>query len=84
MFIEKYLFMASVRCSLNWQHQVCKNPRPNPDIKTLFVDHTCGPPNGTRALSPVTTPLMNSVLQRPAAFPLGPHPVSKVVEYLNI
>ena len=20
-------------CSLNWQHQLCKNPRPNPDIK---------------------------------------------------
>ncbi|KAL0331020.1 UNVERIFIED_CONTAM: protein TPR3 [Sesamum angustifolium] len=27
--------------SLNWQHQLCKNPRPNPDIKTLFTDHTC-------------------------------------------
>ncbi|KAF9615189.1 hypothetical protein IFM89_022451 [Coptis chinensis] len=44
--------------SLNWQHQLCKNPRSNPDIKTLFVDHSCGPPNGARAPSPVTNPLM--------------------------
>lgn len=28
--------------SLNWQHQFCKNPFPNPEIKTLFVDHSCG------------------------------------------
>ncbi|CAA0819772.1 Protein TOPLESS, partial [Striga hermonthica] len=27
---------------LNWQHQLCKTPRPNPDIKTFFVDHSCG------------------------------------------
>ncbi|KAL8136857.1 hypothetical protein V2J09_002858 [Rumex salicifolius] len=59
--------------SLNWQHQLCKNPRPNPDIKTLFVDHTCGPPNGARAPSPVNNPLMNAV-QKPGTFPLGAHP----------
>ncbi|XP_010250163.1 PREDICTED: protein TOPLESS-like [Nelumbo nucifera] len=47
--------------SLNWQHQLCKNPRPNPDIKTLFVDHTCGQPNGARAPSPVTNPLMGAI-----------------------
>ncbi|KAH9783946.1 protein TOPLESS-RELATED PROTEIN 2 [Citrus sinensis] len=35
--------------SLNWQHQLCKNPRPNPDIKTLFTDHSCNPTsNGAR------------------------------------
>ncbi|KAL9272468.1 Topless-related protein [Drosera capensis] len=39
---------------LNWLHQLCKNPSPNPDIKMLFVDHTCGPPNGARAPSPMT------------------------------
>ncbi|XP_065849210.1 topless-related protein 1-like [Euphorbia lathyris] len=27
--------------SLNWQHSLCGNPRQNPDIKTLFVDHNC-------------------------------------------
>lgn len=61
--------------SLNWQHQLCKNPRPNPDIKTLFVDHTCGPPNGARAPSPVTNPLMNAApVPKAGAFPpLGAH-----------
>ncbi|KAL9260041.1 Topless-related protein [Drosera capensis] len=60
--------------SLNWQHQLCKNPRPNPDIKTLFVDHTCGPPNGARAPSPVTNPLMNAAVPKPGGFPpLGAH-----------
>ncbi|XP_027066382.2 topless-related protein 4 isoform X1 [Coffea arabica] len=56
--------------SLNWQHQLCKNPKPNPDIKTLFVDHSCGPsqPNGARAPSPVTNPLMGAV-PKPGAFP---------------
>eukprot|EP01018_Ginkgo_biloba_P025305 Gb_32130 [translate_table: standard] len=38
--------------SLNWQHQLCKNPRPNPDIKTLFVDHNCGQQNGARPPTP--------------------------------
>nr|KAJ0202906.1 hypothetical protein LSAT_V11C500262900 [Lactuca sativa] len=61
--------------SLNWQHQLCKNPKPNPDIKTLFVDHSCGQsqPNGARAPSPVNNPLMGSV-PKPAGFPpLGAH-----------
>lgn len=30
--------------SLKWQHHLCKNPMPNPDIDTLFVDHTCDQP----------------------------------------
>ncbi|XP_007023214.2 PREDICTED: topless-related protein 4 isoform X1 [Theobroma cacao] len=55
--------------SLNWQHQLCKNSRPNPEIKTLFVDHTCGPPNGARAPSPVTNPLMGSI-PKVGGFPL--------------
>ena len=38
--------------SLNWQHQFCKNPKVDPEIKTLFVDHAGGQPNGTRAPSP--------------------------------
>ncbi|KAK9715176.1 hypothetical protein RND81_06G147900 [Saponaria officinalis] len=61
--------------SLNWQHQLCKNPKPNPDIKTLFIDHTCGPPNGARAPSPVTNPLLNAAtVPKPGAFPpLGAH-----------
>ncbi|XP_057772828.1 LOW QUALITY PROTEIN: topless-related protein 4 [Salvia miltiorrhiza] len=61
--------------SLNWQHQLCKNPKPNPDIKTLFVDHSCGQPNGARAPSPVTNPLMGSI-PRVGGFPPigGPAP----------
>lgn len=63
-------------CSLNWQHQLCKNPRPNPDIKTLFVDHSCGQPNGARAPSPANNPLLGSI-PKPGGFPpLGAHAVS--------
>eukprot|EP01018_Ginkgo_biloba_P022909 Gb_37153 [translate_table: standard] len=59
--------------SLNWQHQLCKNPRPNPDIKTLFVDHNCGQPNGARAPPPTTNPLM-AALPKGGGFPqLGAH-----------
>lgn len=62
--------------SLNWQHQLCKNPRPNPDIKTLFVDHTCGQPNGARAPSPVTNHLMGSIPKVGGFPPIGAHGVS--------
>ncbi|KAJ4957403.1 hypothetical protein NE237_024514 [Protea cynaroides] len=57
--------------SLNWQHQLCKNPRPNPDIKTLFIDHNCGQPNGARVPSP--GPIMASI-PKAGSFPqLGAH-----------
>ncbi|KAK9098543.1 hypothetical protein Syun_025588 [Stephania yunnanensis] len=59
--------------SLNWQHQLCKNPRPNPDIKTLFVDHTCGQPNGALAPSPANNPLLGSLPKAGGFPPLGPH-----------
>ncbi|KAH9559782.1 hypothetical protein CY35_06G073900 [Sphagnum magellanicum] len=59
--------------SLNWQHQLCKNPRPNPDIKTLFIDHTCGPPNGARAPLPANNTLVGG-LPKGGTFPtLGSH-----------
>ncbi|XP_021898842.1 LOW QUALITY PROTEIN: topless-related protein 3 [Carica papaya] len=58
--------------SLNWQHQLCKNPRPNPDIKTLFTDHTCTPPNGPLAPTPVNLPV--AAVAKPAAYTsLGAH-----------
>ncbi|XP_057485979.1 topless-related protein 4-like isoform X2 [Actinidia eriantha] len=61
--------------SLNWQHQLCKNPKPNPDIKTLFVDHSCGQsqPNGAHAPSPVTHPLMGAVPKAAGFPPLAAH-----------
>lgn len=54
--------------SLNWQHQLCKNPRPNPDIKTLFVDHTCTSSNGCRVPMPSSSPFMGTD-PKGAAFP---------------
>ncbi|GKV31989.1 hypothetical protein SLEP1_g40635 [Rubroshorea leprosula] len=58
--------------SLNWQHQLCKNPRPNPDIKTLFTDHSCTPPNGPLAPTPVNLPV--AAVAKPAAYTsLGAH-----------
>ncbi|CAL9050611.1 unnamed protein product [Musa banksii] len=59
--------------SLNWQHQLCKNPRPNPDIKTLFVDHSCGQPNGALAPSPVNNSLLGSMPKAGGFPPLGAH-----------
>ncbi|KAF2307284.1 hypothetical protein GH714_026099 [Hevea brasiliensis] len=35
--------------SLNWQHQLCKNPRPNPDIKTLSPTIHTFPPSAAAA-----------------------------------
>ncbi|CAI0542828.1 unnamed protein product [Linum tenue] len=74
LFKEITQLLTLENFSLNWQHQLCKNPRPNPDIKTLFVDHSCGgQPNGARAPSPVTNPLMGAV-PKPGGFPpLGAH-----------
>ncbi|KAG6537079.1 hypothetical protein ZIOFF_002160 [Zingiber officinale] len=54
--------------SLNWQHQLCKNPRSNPDIKTLFTDHSCAiPANGARG-PPTNGPLVGSI-PKSGAFP---------------
>ncbi|KAH7416085.1 hypothetical protein KP509_14G074400 [Ceratopteris richardii] len=58
--------------SLNWQHQLCKNPRPNPDIKTLFVDHTCGLQNGARAPQAASNSLVGG-LPKGGAFPAMAH-----------
>ncbi|KAL6955721.1 Protein TOPLESS-RELATED PROTEIN 2 [Sarracenia purpurea var. burkii] len=59
--------------SLNWQHQLCKNPRPNPDIKTLFIDHTCASSNGTRAPPPTNSPLAGPVPKAGVFPPIGAH-----------
>ncbi|KVH91644.1 Quinonprotein alcohol dehydrogenase-like-superfamily [Cynara cardunculus var. scolymus] len=59
--------------SLNWQHQLCKNPRPNPDIKTLFTDHTCASNNGGRAPPPTNSSLAGPV-PKAGVFPtIGAH-----------
>ncbi|KAL7003124.1 Topless-related protein 3, partial [Sarracenia purpurea var. burkii] len=74
LFREKLVFpnfklsrlRTLINQSLNWQHQLCKNPRPNPDIKTLFSDHTCTPPNGALAPTPVTLPA--AAVGKPTAY----------------
>ncbi|XAR52664.1 hypothetical protein NMG60_11020846 [Bertholletia excelsa] len=80
LFREKLVFptlkssrlRTLINQSLNWQHQLCKNPRSNPDIKTLFTDHTCTPPNG--ALAPTPVPLPAAAVAKPNAYPsLGAH-----------
>ncbi|KAJ0968054.1 hypothetical protein J5N97_024971 [Dioscorea zingiberensis] len=58
---------------LNWQHQLCKNPRPNPDIKTLFTDHSCAPTNGARPPPPTNAPLVGPIPKTGAFPPLGVH-----------
>ncbi|CAH9087442.1 unnamed protein product [Cuscuta europaea] len=58
--------------SLNWQHQLCKNPRSNPDIKTLFTDHMCNPPNG--ALPPSVVNIPTNAVAKPTPYTsLGAH-----------
>ncbi|KAJ4870786.1 Topless-related protein 2 [Raphanus sativus] len=48
------------------------NQRPNPDIKTLFLDHSCSASNGARAITPVNLPV--AAVARPSNFvPLGVH-----------
>ncbi|KQJ95284.1 protein TPR2 [Brachypodium distachyon] len=60
--------------SLNWQHQLCKNPRPNPDIKTLFTDHSCAAPtNGARAPPPANGPLAGPIPKSAGFPPMGAH-----------
>ncbi|XP_054816813.1 topless-related protein 3-like isoform X2 [Prosopis cineraria] len=74
LFRDKLLFptlkssrlRTLINQSLNWQHQLCKNPRPNPDIKTLFTDHTCSPPNGPLTPTPVNLPV--AAVAKPAVY----------------
>lgn len=60
--------------SLNWQHIHCEGRHPNPDIKTLFVDHVCQPQQdfsfaqSTESISLVRSVLKTGVFFR--SFPL--------------
>lgn len=60
--------------SLNWQHSLCGNPRQNPDIRTLFLDHNCR--NSTDAYAQLATG--NQLMQRSEGFiPLVPNGVNE-------
>ncbi|XP_077237884.1 protein TOPLESS-RELATED PROTEIN 2-like isoform X2 [Tasmannia lanceolata] len=65
--------------SLNWQHQLCKNPRPYPDIKTLFTDHNCAPSNGARVPPPTNNPLVGPIPMAGAFTPIGANNSSQPV-----
>ncbi|OMP03724.1 hypothetical protein CCACVL1_02292 [Corchorus capsularis] len=57
-------------------HQLCKNPRLNPDIKTLFTDHSCSPTtNGAHSPPPNLTnnPLVGPIPKAGAFPPIGAH-----------
>ncbi|GLT77952.1 hypothetical protein SLA2020_495050 [Shorea laevis] len=41
--IQSQRLRRLINQSLNWQHIRCKDPHPNPNMKTLFVDHVCQP-----------------------------------------
>ncbi|KAJ6434894.1 hypothetical protein OIU84_000187 [Salix udensis] len=41
--IANHRLRRLINQSLNWQHMHCAYPQPNPDIRTLFVDHICVP-----------------------------------------
>ncbi|XP_042752545.1 topless-related protein 3 isoform X1 [Lactuca sativa] len=80
LFREKLVFptlkssrlRTLINQSLNWQHQLCKNPRPNPDIKTLFIDHSCTPANGSIVPTPVN--LSPAAVTKPSVYTsLGAH-----------
>ncbi|THG22276.1 hypothetical protein TEA_017588 [Camellia sinensis var. sinensis] len=68
-----HLVEVCMTSCLNWQHQLCKNPRPNPDIKTLFTDHTCASSNGARAPPPTNNPLAGPVPRAGVFPPIGAH-----------
>ncbi|KAL5786017.1 hypothetical protein ACOSQ2_008409 [Xanthoceras sorbifolium] len=61
-----------VNQSLNWQHSLCGNPRQNPDIRTLFVDHSCKNSNDHYAQLAASNQYMGPA-PRSESFPIGAH-----------
>ncbi|XP_044464704.1 topless-related protein 1-like isoform X1 [Mangifera indica] len=66
--------------SLNWQHSLCTNPRPNPDIKTLFVDHNCRNANDPYAQLTASNQLISPVAKSGSFLPMGAHGPSAAVQ----
>ncbi|KAF3447082.1 hypothetical protein FNV43_RR12262 [Rhamnella rubrinervis] len=57
--------------SLNWQHSLCSNPRQNPDIRTLFVDHNCRNPSDSFPQLQGSSPLISSIPKADGFLPTG-------------
>ncbi|XP_076884506.1 topless-related protein 4-like [Bidens hawaiensis] len=56
-----------VNQGLNWQHKLCNNPSPDPDITTLFEDHVCEPSQVVPAPAPAPeqASVANNQIMRP-------------------
>ncbi|KAL8230398.1 hypothetical protein R6Q57_000176 [Mikania cordata] len=52
-----------VNQSLNWQHKLCKNAKPNLEITTLLEDHACVPPQAAQAPAHVTNQFTGFMLR---------------------
>ncbi|XP_070669772.1 topless-related protein 1 isoform X1 [Malus domestica] len=57
--------------SLNWQHSLCSNPRLNPDINTLFVDHSCKNSNDSFAQLTANSQLTGSAPKADGILPMS-------------
>ncbi|XP_015572516.1 topless-related protein 1 isoform X1 [Ricinus communis] len=56
--------------SLNWQHSLCGNPRQNPDIRTLFMDHNCRNSNDAFAHLSASNQLIGSAPKTEGFLPM--------------
>ncbi|XP_021887756.1 protein TPR3-like [Carica papaya] len=88
IFREKLQFPAMrgsrlrllINQSLNWQHSLCANPKQNPEIRTLLVDHVCR--NAAEPSMQLTPP--TNQLAVPGARPEGYIPVGATGSFETI
>nr|GMC68844.1 topless-related protein 4 isoform X1 [Ipomoea batatas] len=66
--VTKSRLQILINQSLNWQHHLCNNRKPKPQIKTLFADHTCKQQDDAQASS--------STISKPPIFIASPKPES--------
>nr|GLL21246.1 topless-related protein 4 isoform X3 [Ipomoea trifida] len=66
--VTKSRLQILINQSLNWQHHLCNNRKPKPQIKTLFADHTCKQQDDAQASS--------STISKPPIFTASPRPQS--------
>ncbi|GLT85295.1 hypothetical protein SLE2022_034880 [Rubroshorea leprosula] len=50
--MESNRLQMLINQSLNWQHSLCSNPLPNPEARTIFVDHECTSSTGQSSTNP--------------------------------
>ncbi|KDP33560.1 hypothetical protein JCGZ_07131 [Jatropha curcas] len=90
--IKGHRLRRIINQGLNWQHINCTHPQPNPNIRTLFMDHVCQPsedqlcpmssednpqPSPTISLpAPISAAILGSVLSTVTHSELLSEPVS--------